>query len=537
MTIREQIKEIIKNAVSSYVPSDGTSEDKDFTIEIPENKVYGDYATNVALILAKKQGKNPKEVADELVSDFDIRNSDFLDKVEVLNGFINFYLKPEFLQNQIKEIIKQGKKYGQSEIGKGKKAQIEFISSNPTGPLTVANGRGGPMGDVLANIFSATGHKTEREFYVNNAGVQIEILGHSILKDDQAQYKGEYIDWVIERMKEKDLYPEGGQGPSFGAYQAGQKAAEIIIKEMVRKTTDKLGINYDKWFFESDLHKKNLPDKIIKLLKEKNLLYESEGATWFKSTNFGDNRDRVLIKKDGMKTYLANDIAYHYNKFQERKFDKVINIWGADHHGDVPGLMAGVEAIGHKGKLEILLTQFISVIEKGEKVKMSKRLGTFIAMDELLEAVGLDVVRFFFLMHSADKQMDFDLDLAKEKSEKNPVYYVQYAYARTNSILRKAKSHFVEKLDLLNHQSEKELIKCLIKLPEIIEDTVKDYQVHRLTTYAVELAGAFHRFYTDCRVLGEKKELEQARLTLVKATKIVLENVLSLMGISKPEKM
>jgi arginyl-tRNA synthetase len=280
-----------------------------------------------------------------------------------------------------------------------------------------------------------------------------------------------------------------------------------------------------------------LPDKIIKLLKEKNLLYESEGATWFKSTNFGDNRDRVLIKKDGMKTYLANDIAYHYNKFQERKFDKVINIWGADHHGDVPGLMAGVEAIGHKGKLEILLTQFISVIEKGEKVKMSKRLGTFIAMDELLEAVGLDVVRFFFLMHSADKQMDFDLDLAKEKSEKNPVYYVQYAYARTNSILRKAKSHFVEKLDLLNHQSEKELIKCLIKLPEIIEDTVKDYQVHRLTTYAVELAGAFHRFYTDCRVLGEKKELEQARLTLVKATKIVLENVLSLMGISKPEKM
>jgi len=523
MIVRSEIRKLIQKfpAVAKAMT------DKDFTVEIPENKVYGDYATNVALILAKKQGKNLKEVADKLVSDFDIRNSDFLDKIEMMNGFINFFLKKEFLQEQIKEIIKQGKKYGQSKIGKGKKAQIEFISSNPTGPLTVANGRGGPMGDVLANIFSAAGYKTEREFYVNNAGVQIAVLGHSILKDEQAQYKGEYIDKLAGRISAQ------GEDP----YEVGKKAAEIIVKEMIRKTTDKLGINYDKWFFESDLHKKNLPDKIIKILKEKKLLYEDEGAIWFKSTNFGDNRDRVLIKKDGMKTYLANDIAYHYNKFQERKFDKVINIWGADHHGDVPGLMAGVEAIGHKGKLEILLTQFISVIEKGEKVKMSKRLGTFIAMDELLEAVGPDVVRFFFLMHSADKQMDFDLDLAKEKSEKNPVYYIQYAYARTNSILRKAKSHFVEKLDLLNHQSEKELIKCLIKLPEIIEDTAKDYQVHRLTTYAVELASAFHRFYTDCRVLGEKKELEQARLTLVKATKIVLENVLSLMGISKPEKM
>jgi arginyl-tRNA synthetase len=532
MIVRDEIRKLIQKfpAVAKAMT------DKDFTVEIPENKVYGDYATNVALILAKKQGKNPKEVADKLVSDFEtlsagrqIRNSDFLEKVEVMNGFINFFLKKEFLQEQIKKIIKQGKKFGQSKIGKDKKVQIEFISSNPTGPLTVANGRGGPMGDVLANIFSATGHKTEKEFYVNNAGVQIAVLGHSILKDEQAQYKGRYINELAERIS-----AQGGD-----PYEVGKKAAEIIVKEMIRKTTDKLGINYDKWFFESDLHKKNLPDKIIKILKEKNLLYESEGATWFKSTNFGDNRDRVLIKKDGMKTYLANDIAYHYNKFQERKFDKVINIWGADHHGDVPGLMAGVEAIGHKGKLEILLTQFISVIEKGEKVKMSKRLGTFIAMDELLEAVGPDVVRFFFLMHSADKQMDFDLDLAKEKSEKNPVYYVQYAYARISSILKKSGSLSLNlrKINLLIHFSETELIKKIIKLPEVIEDTAKDYQVHRLTTYAVELASAFHRFYTDCRVLGEKKELEQARLALIKATKIVLENVLNLMGISKPEKM
>jgi len=528
MTTRNQIKELINNAVSSFVPSDGTSADKDFTVEVPENKNYGDYATNVALIFsrqARDKWPNPTRLAEEIKSKI---SSEIFEKIEIINGFINFFLKSEFLQEQIKEILKQGNKFGKTDISKEQKVQIEFISANPTGPLTVANGRGGPMGDVLANIFSTAGYKTEKEFYINDSGVQIEILGHSILNDEKAQYKGEYI----EKLS-KQISAQGGD-----PYKIGQEAAKIIVEEMIKKTTDKLGIKYNKWFFESDLHKKDLPDKIIKILKKQDLLYEKEGATWFKSTNFGDTRDRVLIKKDGMKTYLANDIAYHYNKFKERKFDKVINIWGADHHGDVPGLMAGVEAIGYKGKLEIILHQFITVLEKGEKVKMSKRLGTFIPLDELLNSVGSDVVRFFFLMHSADRHMDFDLDLAKEKSDKNPVYYVQYAYARINSILRKTKTHFsIEKLDLLNHQSEKELIKCLIKLPEIIEDIAKDYQVQRLPNYAIESATAFHRFYTDCQVLGEEKELEKARLALLMATKFVLSSVLDLMGISKPEKM
>jgi arginyl-tRNA synthetase len=517
MNIRQEIYNLIRNIVQV----------ENFTVEIPENKEYGDYATNIALILAKQQGKNPVELAREIISKSEIRNSKLFEKIEVAGpGFINFYLKQEFLREQIKEILKQGKKFGKIDIGNNKKVQVEFISSNPTGPLTVANGRGGPMGDALANVFEAAGYKIEKEFYVNNAGVQIGALGHSILKDDQAQYKGDYIEKLSERIKEKE------------PYKIGQEAAKIIVEEMIKETTDKLGIKYDKWFFESDLHKKDLSKKIIKLLKKQNLLYEKEGATWFKSTNFGDSRDRVLIKKDRNKTYLANDIAYHYNKFKERKFDRVINIWGADHHGDVPGLMAGVEAIGYKGKLEIILHQFITILEKGEKVKMSKRLGIFIPLDELLDAVGPDVVRFFFLMHSADRHMDFDLDLAKEKSDKNPVYYVQYAYARINSILRKAKTHFSEeRLDLLKHQSEKELIKCLVKLPEIIEDTAQDYQVQRLPNYAIELATAFHRFYTECQVLGEEKDLEKARLSLVMATKFVLFNVLDLMGISKPEKM
>jgi arginyl-tRNA synthetase len=513
MTIQGKIKEIISKIV----------ENKDFSVEIPENNEYGDYATNAALILAKKEKRNPIEVADEIKTKID---DGIFEKIDVVNGFINFYFKPEFLQQQIKEIIKENKNYGKTDIGKGKKIQVEFISSNPTGPLTVANGRGGPMGDVLANVLNFAGYKAKKEFYVNNAGNQITVLGHSLLKDSEAQYKGEYVDLLAKRIKEND------------PYKAGQEAAEIIVDEMIKKTTDKFGIKYDDWFLESNLHKKDLPGKIIKLLKDKNLLYEQDDATWFKSSNFGDTRDRVLIKKDGLKTYLAGDIAYHYNKFKERKFDKVINIWGADHHGDVPGLMAGVEAIGYKGQLEIILQQFVTVIEKGEKIKMSKRLGTFIPMDDLLDAVGSDVVRFFFLMHSADKQMDFDLDLAKEKSDKNPVYYVQYAYARINSILRKTSGHNLNvKLELLNHPAEIELIKNLIAFPEIIEETARDYQVHRLPAYAMKVAGLFHRFYTECHVLGEEKDLEKARLALIMVTKIVLENILNLMGISKPEKM
>ncbi len=520
MNIREEIYFLIKGVVGESV---------NFTVEIPENKQYGDYATNVAMVLAKQEKRNPAEIAKEIELKIE---SDILEKTEFINGFINFYLKPEFLQNQIKEIIKQSKNYGKIDVGKNKKAQVEFISSNPTGPLTVANGRGGPFGDALANVLNFAGYKAKREFYINNAGRQVEILGHSILKDSEAQYKGDYIDALANRLSQSQSFLEKN------AYKLGQEAANIIANEMIKKTTEKFNIKYDVWFSEADLIKKKLPDKIIKFLKDKELLYEQDGATWFKSSQFGDNRDRVLIKKDGFKTYLAEDIAYHYNKFKERTFDKVINVWGADHHGDVQGLMAGVEAIGCKGQLEIILQQFITVVESGEKIKMSKRLGTYVEIDELLDRVGADVVRFFFLMYSNDKQMDFDLDLAREKSDKNPVYYVQYAYARINSILRKSKGHNLDaKLELLNHSAEIDLIKELIKLPEIIKDTVRDYQIHRLPNYAIKLASLFHKFYTECRILGEEKEFEKARLVLIVAVKIVLGNILDLMGISKPEKM
>ncbi len=443
-------------------------------------------------------------------------------------GFVNFTLSQKCLQEELAEIIKQGDKYSHLDLGKGKKVQVEFISANPTGPLTVANARGGPYGDVLANFLKKAGFKVAKAYYVNDYGQQILALGHSILKNEEAKYKGKYIDDLHKKIKEKD--------PA----KAGQRAARHIIKDLIHKTTDKLGIKYDDWIFESDLHQSSRVDKTLKYLTKKDLIYQKEEAQWFKSSKFGDKRDRVVVKKDGWKTYLAGDIALHNYKFQEKKFDKVINLWGADHHGDVPGLLAAVEALGHKGKLEIIILQFVTILEKGAKQKMSKRAGLYVTMDELLDKVGLDAVRFFFLQKSADTHLNFDLALAQEQSAKNPVYYVQYAHARICSILRKVKSGTVpdsQGQSLINHPAELNLIRQLIKFPEIIEDTAQDYQIQRLPHYALELATAFHQFYKQCRVLVDDKELAQARIALIKASQIVLRNTLNLMGIQAPEKM
>ena len=423
--------------------------------------------------------------------------------------------------------MRKEEKFGRLSLGKGKKVQVEFISANPTGPLTVGNARGGPFGDVLGNVLKKAGYKVEKAYYINDYGKQILVLGHSVLKDEKAEYKGDYINYLNKKIKEKD------------PYRAGEKAAKIITDEMIRKTVKKLGIKYDEWFSEKSLYSSGEVDKAIGFLKKKGLIYEKEGATWFKSSQYGDERDRVLIKADGGKTYLAGDIAYHKYKFDKKKFDKAINIWGADHYGDVPGLMAGVEVLGHKGKLDIILLQFVTLLERNKRLKMSKRKGIYVAMDELLDQVSSDVVRFFFLQKSADTHLKFDLSLAKEQSEKNPVYYIQYAHARICSILGKIKGFKIgiKNLGLLNHPSELGLIKHLMRFPEIIEDTARDYQVQRIPRYAYELAESFHRFYRDCRVIAEDKELQEARLALISATKIVLKEALDLMGISAPKKM
>jgi len=527
--IREEIKKSLQKTIKKLqkgkkFPKFEFSEIK---TDYSENKIYGDYSTSIAMQIARFTKKNPMEVAEVIKSKIKGQKSKIIERLEIAKpGFLNFFVKKQYLQQKVKEIIESGKKFGQLKIGKNKKIQVEFISANPTGPLTVGNARGGPLGDVLGNVLKRAGFRVEKAYYINDYGMQILTLGHSVLKDSEAKYRGVYIDDLARKIKVND------------PYKAGEKAAEIIVK-MIKKTTDRMGIKYDEWISEKKLHKLRAVEKVLEFLKKKNLVYKKEEAIWFKSSKFGDERDRVVVKSDGWKTYLAGDMALHQYKFKNKKFDKVINIWGADHYGDVPGLQAGITALGFKGKLDIILLQFVTLFEKGREIKMSKRLGTFVTMDELIDMVGIDAVRFFFLQKSASTHLNFDLELAKEQSEKNPVYYIQYANARICSILRKVSSAKSRSSDfrLLNHPSELNLIKQLIRFPEIIEDTTKDYQVQRIPQYALDLAAAFHRFYRDCRVLSKDKKLTRARISLVFSAQIVFQNVLDLMGISVPEKM
>ncbi|MGB2762173.1 MAG: arginine--tRNA ligase [Minisyncoccales bacterium] len=527
--IREDIRNIVEKACfKAKFSIDGI----DFSIEHPENEKFGDYSTNAAMQIAKIVKKKPMEVARVITQSLSHSvTKSLFSKIEIIKpGFINFFISKEYLQKQVKEILKDSERYGDLNIGKKQKVQIEFISANPTGPLTIGNARGGPFGDVLANVLKKSGFKIEKAYYVNDFGNQILLLGHSVLKDKEAIYKGKYIDELNKKIKEKN------------PCKAGKKAAKIIINEMIKKTVRKMGIKYNEWFFESQLHKSGQVAQVIQFLKKKNLVYQKEGALWFKSSKYGDNRDRVLVKKDGSKTYLAGDIAYHRYKFEKKKFNKVINIWGADHYGDVLGLKAGTEALGHKDKLDIILHQFVTILRKGEKQRMSKRKGVYFTIDELLDEINSDVMRFFFLQKSINTHLNFDITLAKEQSEKNPVYYIQYAHARMHSIL--AKSEILStldalnpKLELLNHPAELKLIKQLIRFPEIIEDTAKDYQVQRIPQYAFDLAAVFHKFYRDCKVIIKDKALFQSRLALVEATMVVLKNTLDLMSISAPKKM
>ncbi len=519
--IREEIKNLIEKAMKDLY-----SKEVEVKIERPAESTYGDYATNVAMTLKK----NPQEITSAI-------KSGILEKVEVKNGFINFFLSKDYLQKQVEEILKEKEKFGNLRIGKGEKVNVEFISANPTGPLTLGNGRGGFCGDVLANILTKAGFKVAREYYINDTGEQVRKLGHSILGDSEAVYKGSYIEDLRKRVKNGD------------AEKIGEAAAKIILEEMIKPSIKRMGIKFDNWFSEKSLHEKDEIKKILKWLKNNNLSYEKDGAIWFKSTQFGDDKDRVLVKEDGEKTYFASDVAYLKNKFK-RGFQKLIFFLGADHYGYVNRVEAAAEALGYKKEqVDIIIMQLVAIKWAGEKLRMSKREGVYRTIQELIEGLGLDVVRFFFLMRSPTSHLIFDLDLAKQQSEKNPVYYIQYAHARICSILKKFKvqnthcSHTAKlktttkNLKLLTHPSELNLVKQLIRLPEIIEDTAKDYQVQRIPQYAVDLATVFHQFYRDCRVISENKELTKARLSLVCATKIVLKNTLDLMGISAPEKM
>jgi len=534
--MREKIVKLIKDSVRALQKEGKLPKSKipEILVEYPRKRAQGDYAINIAMVIAKQTGKSPMDLANLLRDRLKAKDKGLFEKIEVVKpGFINFFVSKKYLQKQTSRILKEKEEFGNLKFGKKEKVNIEFISANPTGSLTLGNGRGGFCGDVLANVLEKAGFKVKREYYINDVGEQIKKLGHSVIGDSEAVYKGAYI----KKLKKKIL---GSRASQYSAEEVGEKAAEAILKEMIKPSVKKMGIDFDVWFSEKSLYKKGEVDKILSWLKNKKLTYKKEEALWFKSTKFGDDKDRVLVKAGGEKTYFASDIAYLKNKFK-RDFKKLIFFWGADHHGYVKRMEAAVKALGcRKEQADFIIMQLVRLFEKGKQVRMSKRAGIYITLDELISGVGLDVARFFFLMRSAGSHLNFDMDLAKERSEKNPVYYIQYAYARICSILEKAKAKINSNpriVELLDHPSELNLIKQLTKFPEIIEDTAKDYQVQRIPQYAINLAAVFHQFYRDCQVLTDDKKLSQARLYLILATKVVLKDTLDLMGISAPSKM
>lgn len=544
--IRAEIKKLIDNSIKA-LQKEKTLPDFDIpeiNIEHPENEEFGDYSSNVAMVTAKLARMKPMDLAEKLkVKIENLKPSDLLEKVEVVKpGFVNLILDKRYFLGQIPGILKKKKKYGDLEIGKGQKIQVEFISANPTGPLTIGNGRGGFTGDVLVSVLNKAGYFAFREYYWNDAkdSTQVEGLGKSV-KGEEEVYAGEYIKDLPNKIKKEF----NKNVDDLSIEEAGQYAVSILKKDIEKFIKEKLNINFDNWFSEQSLYDNTKKDKALKLMEEEKLLYEKEKAKWFKSSEYGDTEDRVVIRSDGSPTYLLPDIAYHLDKF-DRGFDKVINIWGADHGGYVARLKGAMEALGHKGKLEILIAQLVRLIKNGQEVKMSKRAGTFVTLEELIDEVGLDASRFFFLMYSLNTHMDFDMDLAKEKSDKNPVYYVQYAHARMSSIFLKAEAEGIKNIsmdtkehdpNLLSNQAELALIKELIKYPELIEDVATRYEIHRLPYYSIDLARKFHSFYNACQVINDDSELTKSRLALVRASQIVLQNVLGVMGVSAPEHM
>lgn len=528
--IRREITKLIEKSIKT-VQKRGVFPKFDISeirIEHPEEKTHGDYATNIAMQIVRTVKKNPTEIAKIISSQLFIVNKKtrLFERIEVVKpGFINFFLSKKYLQKQVEEIIKE--RSDVLRIGKNKTVNVEFISANPTGLLHLGNGRGAFFGDSLANVLEKAGYKVTREYLINNAKVntQIRLLGKTALGRGKT-YLNEYLISQVRKLQPKFK--------NKSESEAGYLIAQEIQKDIKNFIERKLKIKFDSWISEERFYKEGRIKKVYNWLKKKKLIYRKEGAEWLRISKFGAPKDEVIIRQTGEPTYFLSDIAYHEDKFS-RNFQKIINIWGADHQGHVPKIKAISKILGYKGQLDILISQMMRL----KRGKISKRRGKIITLESLIDEVGPDTVRFFYLMKSFDTQMEFDVELAKKRSAKSPVYYVQYAYARICSILRKAQKHKTKNINykLLEHPSELNLIKALIRLPEVIEDTANDYQVQRIPQYAIDLAASFHQFYRNCRVLTEDRLLSEARMGLVLATKIVMKNTLSLMGISAPERM
>ena len=525
----------------------------DFVIEVPKDITFGDFATNVAMLLAKETKKAPRDIAKIIVDHFP-KEKKGVASLEIAGpGFINFRMENKWLAKCLTEILDQGSRFGYSNKGAGKKVQVEFVSANPTGELHMGNARGAAIGDTLANLLKMAGYDSKKEFYINDAGNQIEKFGGS-LEARYLQLLGEDVPFPEDGYHGEDVTETMRQliseiGDKYKKMEENLRrellTAYALEKKLnsIRETLKRFSVEYDIWFSEQSLYDSGAIVDVVEKMRQKGYVYEKDQALWLEATRFGEEKDEVLVRGNGIPTYYAADIAYHENKFQ-RGFEKIINVWGADHHGHVARMKGAMGVLGHeRDALEVILMQLVHLHQGGQLMRMSKRTGTYVTLEELMDEVGKDAARFFFVMRSPDSQMDFDLDLAKSETSDNPVYYVQYAHARICSLLNMAKDegynidNIKSKTELLTHQSEEMLIRKMAEFPDEVIFAAEHLEPHRIAVYVQELAAAFHNFYGNCRVLGDDENLSLARLALVKGVAGIIKTSLEAMGVTAPQKM
>ena len=521
---------------------------KDYTLIPPKKSSFGDISSNIALLIGNELKKNPMDCGQKILDELNKLTLENIKSITITNpGFINFFIDDSFYQSYIKTIISQDSKFGKSSIGNGKKVNVEFVSANPTGPLTVGHGRNAVIGDTISNLLSWNGFGVTREYYFNNAGRQMRILGESVqarylglsgktYEFPEEGYQGNYIKKIAQDIIDNPPNDFDQSTEYFRSY------AEQVIFNQIEKSLKKLGIKFDVYTNEKTFYENGKIDLLIKELQEKQLIYEKDGARWFRASALGKEKDKVYIKSSGEPTYRVPDTAYHRDKLN-RKFDMIVDVFGADHADSYSDVLVALEALGYDiTPIRILIYQFVTLIKDGKKIKMSTRKANFVTLDQLLDELGADVVRYFFIMRSINSHLDFDLNLASDQSDKNPVFYLQYAYARICNIIKHAKSKSISlnksfNPDVLCHEHELRLLKHVVLFPELIESTSETLEPQNIATYLQELASLFHRFYSKCRVISDNLILSEARLNLIYAIKITLGNGLKILGISTPEKM
>ena len=582
--MKDQLQELLTKCVQDLI-SKGILNEMPSKIRIDHTKdnSHGDYATNIALMLSKQAKMSPVELAKIIIDQFEQKN--FIKKIEIAGpGFINFFISQESSSSIVNDILAQAASYGCSDIGQGKKVLLEYVSANPTGPLHVGHGRGAAYGATVSNLLRNAGFIVDNEYYVNDAGRQMDILTVSIylrylticgedLRFPDNGYQGQYINDIAQGIYEtsgqkfhlksdlvfENVCRDGTEGGDKEVHidQLIEKAKSILgdgfkavfevgiesILSGIKNDLAEFGVVFEKWFSEQSLIDSGLSESCISKLKDSKNLYEKDGALWFKTTNYGDEKDRVVVRDNGNHTYFASDIAYHLDKL-DRGYDKIINVWGADHHGYTPRVKASIEALGHNSdKLEILLVQFANLYRGGSKVQMSTRSGSFVTLEDLRAEVGNDAARFFYILRKSEQHMDFDLDLAKSKTNENPVYYIQYAHARICSVFKQADEKELEldvsqaNLSLLTEEIEKDILRELSRFRSVLESSAIQYEPHQLAYYLRDLSNHFHSYYNACKFIVDDKNLTQARLALINATQQILKNGLSILGVGAPDSM